>query len=104
MKTDTSTPDPHFALTRHAALKRRREGVVLVLPERAMRLGGSGGEIMQLCESGRSRGEILAELHARYPARSEQDASEIEAEVDRFLAEMVELGGLTRSVSAAEPS
>jgi len=78
-------------LSRHAALKTRPDGDVLVLPERAIRLGGSGGEILRLCQGGRSRSEIVAEMRARYP-----ETPEIETEVDHFLAEMLELGGLAR--------
>ena len=78
-------------LSRHAALKTRPDGDVLVLPERVIRVGGSGGEILRLCQGGRSRGEIVAEMRARYP-----ETAEIESEVDDFLAEMLELGGLAR--------
>jgi len=81
-----------FDLSRHAALKTRRDGDVLVLPERAIRLGGSGSEILRLCEGGRARNEIVAEMQARYP-----ETPEIEPEVDRFLADMLELGGLVRA-------
>lgn len=88
--------DPRFTLSRHAALKIRREGCILVLPERAIRVGGSGGEIMQLCDVGRTRGEILHAMKTRYPA-----TPEITEEVDRFLDEMVELGGLVSTDTIA---
>ncbi|MBJ20280.1 MAG: PqqD family peptide modification chaperone [bacterium] len=87
----TETTEPLFDLSRHAALKTRADGDVLVLPERAIRIGGSGGEILRICEGGRGRDEIVAKMRERYP-----ETPEIETEVDRFLAEMIELGGLAR--------
>ena len=78
-------------LSRHAALKTRREGAVLVLPERAIRLGGSGGEILQLFDRPRSEREIVACLRARYP-----ESGEVETEVAAFLAKMLGLGALVR--------
>ncbi len=83
--------EARFDLSRHAALKSRTGGDVLVLPERAIRIGGSGGEILRLCEGGRSRDELVRELRARYP-----ETKGIEREVDRFLSEMLALGGLIR--------
>jgi len=88
-----------FDLSRHAALKTRRDGDVLVLPERAIRIGGSGGEILRLCQGGRGRDAIVAEMRERYP-----DTPGIEVEVDHFLCEMLELGGLTRVPLEAETS
>jgi len=87
--------DARFDLSRHAALKSRTGGDVLVLPERAIRIGGSGGEILRLCEGGRSREELVREMKARYPA-----TAGIEREVDRFLSEMLELGGIVRVTEA----
>ncbi len=80
-----------FDLGRHASFKSRADGDVLVLPERAIRIGGSGSEILRLCVGGRARHAIVAEMHRRYP-----DTLELEAEVDRFLTEMLRLGGLAR--------
>ena len=80
------------ALSRHAALKQREGQDILVLPERAMRLGGSGGEILRACNGKRSDAEIIQELNARFP-----DSDGLEIEVRRFLQEMLELGGLERS-------
>ena len=78
------------ALARHAALKRRRQhGDVLVLPEQAIRLHGSGAEILRLCDSRRDRDEILRVLEARYPG-----TPDLAGELDRFLAEMIEMVGL----------
>jgi pyrroloquinoline quinone biosynthesis protein D len=78
-----------LALARHATLKRRHYGDVLVLPEQAIRLHGSGGEILRLCDGRRDRDEILRSLEQHYP-----DASDLGDELDRFLAEMVAMGGL----------
>lgn len=81
--------DRRLGLTRHADLKHRRDGDVLVLPERAIRIGGSGGEILRLCDGDRSAREVLGEMQARYP-----DTPQIESQVTTFLAEMLDLGGL----------
>lgn len=95
--TEATTPgdvpgpprDARYRLSRHAALKTRADGDVLVLPEQAIRLGGSGGEILRLCGEGRTVDELVAALGARYP-----DAEGLDAEVARFLAEMRALGGV----------
>ncbi len=79
------------ALSRHAELKRRDGHDILVLPERAMRLGGSGGEILRACNGYRSDAEIVEELNTRFPG-----SKGLENEVRGFLQEMLELGGLER--------
>ena len=93
--------EPHAAstlrLSPHAALKLRREGAVLVLPERAIRLGGSGGEILQHFDRPRTRHEIVASLRARYP-----ESGGVEREVDAFLTKMLGLGALVRSGETAD--
>ena len=81
--------DPHYALSRHADLKHRAQGDVLVLPERAIQLSGSGGEILALCDGTRTRDEIVRVLAERYPG-----TAGLAEEVERFLAEMSGLGGL----------
>ena len=78
-------------LSPHAALKRRAQGEVLVLPEQAIRLGGSGAEILRLCEAPHTSAEIATILRSRYP-----EASGVEDEVARFIEEMTSLGGLVR--------
>lgn len=78
-----------LSLSRHAALKTRAEGDVLVLPERAVRIGGSGGEILRLCEGQRAPHAIIDEMQRRYP-----EAKELEAEVSLFLSEMLTIGAL----------
>ena len=78
-----------YALSRHAALKIRHHGHVLVLPERAIRIEGSGGEILELLDGERTREEITAILDERYPG-----TDGIDQEVERFLGEMIEMGGV----------
>ncbi len=81
--------DARYALSRHADLKHRTQGDVLVLPERAIRLSGSGGEILALCDGTRTRDEIVEVLGERYPG-----TAGLAEEVERFLTEMSGLGGL----------
>ena len=87
--TGPHTTPPRFALSRHAALKIRAQGHVLVLPERAIRLAGSGGEILELVDGTRTCDEITAVLAERYPG-----TEGLAVEVDRFLGEMIALGGV----------
>lgn len=82
-------PSRSVGLSKHAELKTRNDGSVLVLPERAIRLGGSGAEILRLVEEQRRIESILSTMHARYP-----DSSEVVTEVMRFLEEMLSLGGI----------
>ncbi len=86
-----SRPNHRITLSPHADLKTRQEGDILVLPERAMRLGGSGGEILRLCLEPRTADEIIAQLTERHP-----DVSDLGSSVSAFLDEMIELGGLVR--------
>ncbi len=81
--------DRPIALSPHAALKTRSEGDILVVPERAIRLGGSGGEILRLCDGLRTGRDILAAMRTRYP-----EDRQLEAQVTAFLDEMWTLGGL----------
>ena len=87
-----------YALSRHAALKIRHHGAVLVLPERALRLEGSGGEILELVDGHRTQGEITQILDDRYPG-----TEGLAEEVDRFLREMLALGGLVASDATGSP-
>lgn len=86
------TESTRLVLSPHAALKTRRQGDVLVLPERAIRLGGSGGEILRGFERARSIREVAAALAARYPT-----SEGIEAEVVRFAEQMRRLGALVEA-------
>ncbi|MEZ4334624.1 MAG: pyrroloquinoline quinone biosynthesis protein PqqE [Myxococcota bacterium] len=81
-----------LVLSRHAALKARRQGDVLVLPERAIRLGGSGGEILRLLDRPRSADEVVAALERRYAG-----SAGVAEETRAFLAQM-------RRVGAIEPA
>jgi hypothetical protein len=85
-------PSRSVGLSKHAELKTRKEGSILVLPERAIRLGGSGAEILRLVTDQRKIESILSTMHARYPDSS--DTSEVATEVLRFLEEMLSLGGI----------
>lgn len=78
-----------LGISRHADLKTRKDGSVLVLPERAIRLGGSGAEILRLVAERRSAASVLAVMRDRYP-----DSAEISSAVLDFLEEMLELGGI----------
>ena len=59
---------------------------MIVLSERAVKLGGSGREIVALCDGTRSSVEVVEILAARHP-----DEPEIAADVHDFIAEMVRL-------------
>jgi hypothetical protein len=81
-----------LGISRHADLKTREDGSVLVLPERAIRLGGSGAEILRLVAENRRIDSILNTMRVRYP--DSPDSSEVANEVLRFLEEMLGLGGV----------
>jgi len=88
-------PSRSLGLSKHAELKTRKDGSILVLPERAIRLGGSGAEILRLVTEQRKIESILSTMHDRYPGSSEtSDTSEVATEVMRFLEEMLSLGGI----------
>lgn len=91
-------PCGRISLSRHADLKRRAAGAILVLPEQAIRLQGSGAEILALCDGTRDRDAILASLAARYP-----DTPELPDELDRFLGEMLEMGGIECHTAGEAP-
>lgn len=79
-------------LSKHAELKTRAEGDILVLPEQAIRLGGSGGEILRLVSRGETAASITATLLERYP-----DSAEVASEVRQFLEAMLANGGILHS-------
>lgn len=81
--------EQRFALSPHAALKTRAGGEILVLPERAIRLRGSSGEILRLFLEHETTRDVIAEMQLRYPK-----TPQIDSEVLRFLSEMLEAGGL----------
>lgn len=84
-------------LSRHADLKTRREGDILVLPERAVRLAGSGGEILRLCTIPRSEDDIVAAIRLRYP-----ESAEVDREVREFLGQMLRIGALVACEDAGD--
>jgi len=83
--------DERFVLSRHAALKRRAASEIVVAPERAIRLGGSGGEILRAFMQATAPSDVAAALQARYP-----ESREVGAEVERFVDRMVRAGILVR--------
>ena len=78
-------------LVAHAALRfDEPEGAwMVVLPERAIQLGGSGHAILERCDGSRSGLDVMHEL-----ARLEGATSSTDMEVDRFLAAMERAGAL----------
>jgi pyrroloquinoline-quinone synthase len=64
-------------------------GSLVVLPERAVRLGGSGREILDACEGARSIEGVAAALRAKHP-----DVAQIERDVYDFVEQMERLGVL----------
>ena len=78
-----------LGISRHADLKTRKDGSILVLPERAIRLGGSGAELLRLLRVDRTVVSVLTTMRDRYP-----DTPEISEEVLGFIEEMLGLGGI----------
>lgn len=89
-----------LALSKHADLKKRAEGDILVLPERAIRIRGSGGEILRLVIEGGSAHSIAVAMRERYP-----ESSGIESHVQEFLEQMLEVGGIrTLGTNRCDPT
>jgi len=78
-------------LSPHARLRDdpRSGRPLVVLPERAVKLEGAGGEILGLCDGARTAEEVVAELRRRHP-----DAADLACDVHAFLDEMRRLGVL----------
>ena len=84
-----------LGISKHADLKTRKDGSILVLPERAIRLGGSGAEILRLVAEKRKVEAVLDAMRARYPDASDSlESSPMTTEVLRFLEEMLGLCAL----------
>ncbi len=66
---------------------------IVVLPERAVKLSGSGREILALCDGRLSGLEIVDALRARHP---DVDPARLADDVHDFLDDMVRLGVLAR--------
>jgi pyrroloquinoline-quinone synthase len=77
------------ALSRHAVTRLDDPEPMLVLPERAVKLGGSASEIVRLVDGTRTAAGIAAALAARH-----RDETGVEASVHDFIDELVGLGAL----------
>jgi pyrroloquinoline-quinone synthase len=62
---------------------------MIVLSERAVKLGGSGREIARLCDGTRTSVQVVDELSARHPDQA--DLGTLAADVHDFIGEMVRL-------------
>ncbi|MFI0479069.1 pyrroloquinoline quinone biosynthesis peptide chaperone PqqD [Actinomadura sp. 9N215] len=67
---------------------RVRDADLLLMPERAVRLSGSGGRILRLCDGSRTVDDIVAELSQAFPDAPLAD------EVPAFLERVREEGWL----------
>jgi pyrroloquinoline-quinone synthase len=76
-------------LSPHALLRRDADGLLVVLPERAVKPSESGREILELCDGSRSAEGIVRVLRERHP-----DVPGLAADVHDFLAQMERLGVL----------
>jgi len=76
-------------LSPHAQLREEAGGLLVVLPERAVKPSASGREILALCDGERSAVAIARELARRHP-----DMSGLAGDVHEFLANMERLGVL----------
>jgi pyrroloquinoline-quinone synthase len=80
-------------LSPHAVLRDEPgQGLLAVLPERALRINASGREILGLCDGARSSDEIATALHARHP-----DVEQLRPDVHEFLDQMERLGVVVRT-------
>jgi pyrroloquinoline-quinone synthase len=77
-------------LAPHALLRDEPDGSrIVVLPERAVRIGGSGGEILSLCDGRRTGAEVALVMHERHP-----DAPSAGDDVHGFLEQLDRSGAL----------
>ena len=77
-------------LASHALLRDEPDdSPTLVLPERALRLGGSGREMLELCDGSRTGSDVATEMCERHP-----DRAEVFDDVHDFLQELDELRAL----------
>ena len=87
------------ALVRHARVRDDADGPMVVLPERAVKLGGSASTILALCDGERSGEEIAASVREAH-AGPEDVGERIADDVHEFLAEMQRAGVLEFSTQA----
>ncbi|MFV2177593.1 pyrroloquinoline quinone biosynthesis peptide chaperone PqqD [Actinomadura sp. LOL_016] len=75
------------ALARSVKLRydRVRGTDLLLMPERAVKLSGSGGPILRLCDGSRTVADIVAELGETFPGAPLDD--EVPAFLDRVRAQ-----------------
>jgi len=86
-------------LASHALLRDEPDGrQVVVLSERAVRLGGSGSEILSLCDGRRSGSEVASAMADRH--RGEASVTD---DVHDFLAAMTKTGVLRFEPDAPDP-
>jgi len=86
-------------LAPHAMLRfdERERAWLVVMPERALRLQGSGRQVLALCDGSRSGADVAREV-----ARLEGAGDASGAEVDDFLAEMERAGAIRFESARAE--
>jgi len=85
---DRATSRPRLA--DHALLRDEADGSQLVvLPERAVRIGGSSGEILSLCNGERTGNDIALAMGQRHP-----EAASVGDDAHEFLTEMAATGAL----------
>jgi pyrroloquinoline-quinone synthase len=78
------------ALSPHAMLREEGDETLVVLPERAVKLGGSGREILDACDGETSRDAIARSLRARHP-----EIDGVVEDVHEFFDSMEKLGVLS---------
>lgn len=64
---------------------------LLLIPEGALRLKGPSRRILELCDGGRSLGDVIRQLQAEYPSA---ESSQISQEVTTFLQALQEKGAI----------
>jgi len=64
-----------------------QQGVVLLIPEGALRLVGPGEKIVERCDGEHTLDEIVRDLKAEFPSA---DPARVEAEVTAFLSRLYE--------------
>ena len=84
---DRATARP--SLVSHALVREEDGQPVVVLPERAVRVGGSGREILSLCDGTRTANDVAAEMAARHA-----DAPGAADDVHDFLEELGRAGAV----------
>lgn len=76
---DASSWRPVLARSVVLRYDRVRDADLLLMPERAVRLSGTGGRVLRLCDGSRTVAGIVAELSEAFPG------APVEREVPEFL-------------------